>query len=45
MAVLKLLALAGCVETDAIYFANIKRIQKVANQWLSTLLLTPILNI
>lgn len=42
VATLKLLHLAGCFETDGLYFGNICRYQKMANQALSTLVLTPI---
>ena len=44
IAVLKLLDVFGYFETNEIYFGNVKRIQKIANQGLSDLLLTPILN-
>ena len=44
MAVLKLLNFAGCFEADEIYFGNIKRIQKIANQGFSEILLAPIVN-
>ena len=39
MAILKLMNLAGCFETDEIYFQNVKRIQKIANQGFSEILL------
>lgn len=42
IAMLKLLHLAGCFEADDMYYGNIKRIQKVANQGLSSLMLTSI---
>lgn len=37
--VLKLLCLAGCFETDAIYFANVTRVQKLMNRTLSRIML------
>lgn len=42
MATLKLLHLAGCFETEGLYFGNVSRYQKMANQILSSLVLTPI---
>lgn len=41
IATLKLLQLAGCFESDDIYFSNIKRYQTIVNQILSELLLQP----
>jgi hypothetical protein len=41
IAALKLLQLAGCFESDEIFWGNTKRYQKIANQMLSTLVLTP----
>ena len=41
MAILKLLHLTGCIESDEVYFSNIKRFQKIANQMLSSLLFLP----
>lgn len=40
LATLKLLHLAGCFGREELYFGNIKRYQKMANQVLSALLLT-----
>ena len=39
IATLKLLRLAGCFDTDEIYFINIKKYQKNANQVLSKLII------
>jgi len=41
-AIMKLLNLAGCFETNTIYFGNIKRIQKIVNNGFSALLLAPV---
>lgn len=41
MAVIKLLRLAGCFETDEIYFENIQIHQKTANRVLSAFILMP----
>ena len=41
IAIVKLLHLAGCFESDEAYFGNIKRLQKMANQMLSDLVLAP----
>ena len=41
IAILKLLHLAGCFESDEAYFGNIKRPQKMANTMLSDLILAP----
>lgn len=37
--VLKLLCLAGCFETDGIYFGNVTRVQKLMNSTLSRIML------
>lgn len=42
VAVIKLLRLAGCFETDEIYFGNIQRHQKIANQILSDFAVMPL---
>lgn len=44
MAVLKLLRLAGCFETDEIYFGNVRRYQKMVNQTLSYFIFLPLVN-
>ena len=41
IAALKLLQLAGCFESDEIFWGNTKRYQKIANQMLSDLVLAP----
>ena len=41
ISILKLLHLAGCFESNAACFNNIRRYQKMANQMLSTIVLTP----
>ena len=41
IAILKLLHLAGCFDSDEAYFGNIKRFQKMANTMLSDLILAP----
>lgn len=41
IAALKLLQLAGCFKSDEIFWGNTKRFQKIANQMLSNLVLTP----
>ena len=41
IATLKLLQLAGCLESSEIFWGNTKRYQKIANQMLSYLMLTP----
>lgn len=41
IAILKLLHLAGCFDSDEAYFGNIKRLQKMANTMLSDLILAP----
>jgi hypothetical protein len=38
---LKLLQLAGCFESDDVFWGNIRRCQKITNQMLSDLVLTP----
>ena len=45
IAILKLLHLTGCFASDNDYYANIKRIQTLANQILSSIILTPMINI
>lgn len=40
IAILKLLRLAGCFETDESYFANIRQKQKLTNQTLSRFFLS-----
>ncbi len=40
MATLKLLQLAGCFESDEVFWGNTKRYQKIANQMLSDLMLS-----
>lgn len=45
VAPVKLLHLAGCLGTDELYYENMTRYQKVANQVLSTLMLTPTTNL
>ena len=45
IAILKLLHLTGCFVSDNDYYANIKRIQTLANQILSSIILTPMINI
>ena len=40
IALLKLLLLAGCFDSDEVYFGNIKRYQKIVNKMLSTIVLT-----
>ncbi len=42
IAALKLLQLAGCFESDEIFWGNTKRYQKLANQMLSNCVLAPI---
>lgn len=44
IAALKLLQLAGCFESDEVFWGNTKRYQKMANQMLSKLVLTPATN-
>lgn len=41
VATLKLLHLIGCFESDQDYYANITRIQKLANQMLSKIIILP----
>lgn len=41
IAIVKLLHIAGCFESDEAYFGNIKRLQKIANAMLSALILAP----
>ena len=41
IAALKLLQLTGCFESDEIFWSNTQRYQKMANQLLSDLVLTP----
>ena len=41
IAIVKLLHLAGCFESNKAYFTNIKRLQKMANTMLSDLILAP----
>ena len=41
IAVLKLLQLAGCFESDEIFWSNTKRYQKMTNQMLSDFVLSP----
>jgi hypothetical protein len=38
---LKLLQITGCFESDSVYWSNNKHYQKMANQMLSTVILTP----
>ena len=41
IAALKILQLAGCFESDDIFWSNTKRYQKIANQMLSNIVLAP----